>query len=99
MNCFLGAMYPLWNRFWAIATRPLFLVSCIFMLYETVPEPYQSILWYNPLVHVCGQMRKAFFPFYDAVYVSPAYVFGVSLVLMVTGLIFLQRYHREMRER
>ena len=32
---------------------------------------------------------------YDAVYVNPLYVFCISLVLSVLGLLFLRRYHKD----
>ena len=95
LNCFLTGMMPSWQRIWAILNRPLFLISCIFFVYETVPEPYRSVLWYNPLVHVVGQMRSGFYPYYDAPYVSPAYVFGISLICFALGLVMLRRYARD----
>ena len=94
-NCFLFRVFPTWERFWKIVTRPLLFVSGIIFLYDAVPEPYQGWLWYNPLIHVVGQMRHGFYPYYHAQYVSVLYVFGFSLVLCVFGLIFLRRYHRE----
>jgi len=60
-----------------------------------VPANYREYLWYNPLVHIVGLMRRGFYPTYDATYVSVTYVFGVALVTLVFGLIFLKRYHRE----
>ena len=95
LNCFLTGMIPSWLRVWAILNRPLFLISCIFFVYETVPEPYRSILWYNPLVHVVGQMRSGFYPYYDAPYVSLEYVFGISLICFALGTVLLRRYARD----
>jgi capsular polysaccharide transport system permease protein len=95
MNCFLMSIYPIWQKIWAILNRPLFIISCIFFVFEGVPEPMRSILWYNPLVHIVGQMRHGFYPSYDAVYVSPFYVFSLSFVSLALGLLFLRRYHRD----
>ena len=95
MNCVLVSLFPVWGQIWSILTRPLFIISCIFFLYESVPEPWRSILWWNPLIHLVGQMRHAFYPTYDAVYVSPVYVFGLSLFLLASGLVFLTRYSRD----
>jgi len=99
MNCFLTSMFPLWQKVWGVVTRPLMLLSCIFYLYDTIPEPALSILWYNPLIHVVGQVRSGFYATYDAPYVSYIYVFGLSAVLSVLALIFLGRYHREILTR
>jgi capsular polysaccharide transport system permease protein len=98
-NCFLFTMYPLWQRAWSILTRPLFIISGVFILYETFPRALQEILWYNPLLHVTAEMRDAFYLQYEAVWVSPLYVFGVAAVTGTLGMVFLHRYHRDMLER
>ena len=94
-NCFLISLSPTWQQVWSILTRPLFLISGVFLLYDSMPEPFRSILWYNPLIHVTGEMRAAFYVSYEAPYVSPYYVFGLSLVLTTFGMLFLRRYHRD----
>lgn len=95
MNCVLVSLFPVWQQIWSIFNRPLFLVSCVFFLYDAVPEPYRGWLWWNPIIHVVGAMRRGFYPTYDAAYVAPAYVFGLSLGLLAFGLVFLTRYHRD----
>lgn len=96
INCFLATAFPTWQLIWAILTRPMFLVSCIFFIFDNVPIPYRDWLWYNPLVHVIGQMRRSFYPSYAGDYVSFSYTFGVSLLLIVIGLALLARYHRDL---
>ena len=88
----------MWQRVWAILNRPLFIVSCIFFTFESIPERFQAFLWWNPVVHVVGQSRRAFYPNYAGDYVSAIYIFGLSMVLTVFGLIFLRRYHRNLIE-
>lgn len=95
MNALLISLFPIWQQVWGIVNRPLFIISGIFFTFESIPEPYRSYLWYNPLIHVVGFMRSAFYVSYDATYVSPLYIFGLSLVLSVVGLVFLRRYHRD----
>ncbi len=95
LNCYLMAAYPVWVRVWAIANRPLFLISAIFFTFESVPEPYRSYLWWNPLVHVVGAVRSAFYPYYDADYVSGTYVIGLGLVCAAAGFLLLRRYYRD----
>jgi capsular polysaccharide transport system permease protein len=94
LNCFLISMFPLWARIWAILNRPLFIISGIFFVFETIPQPFRDALWYNPIVHVIGMMRRAFYATYEASFVSVAFVFGVSGFCFMLSLIFLNRYHR-----
>lgn len=96
MNCFLIAAFPWWQFVWSILTRPLFLVSGLFFIFDDVPQPYQDYLWYNPLIHVVGQMRRSFYPSYVGEYVSLTYLFAVSLTLTALGLALLVRYHRDL---
>jgi len=95
LNCFLLSRYPLWERAWVILTRPLFFASCIFFLFEAVPEPFRGYLWYNPLVHVVGMFRKGIYPTYEGGYISVAYVLFFSLFSLLLGLVLLRRFHRD----
>lgn len=95
LNCLLISVFPVWQRIWNILHKPMFIISGIFFLFESIPEPYRSILWFNPLVHIIGTMRKAFYPTYDAAYVSAVYVFAFGLICLVVGLFFLRRWHKD----
>ena len=99
LNCALSGLFPLWEVAWSILTRPLFIASGIFYLFETLPQLAQDILWYNPLIHIIGMMRTGFYPTYAAPQVEPLYVLIVSLVLLALGQILLGRYHREILNR
>ncbi|WP_207101578.1 ABC transporter permease [Paracoccus shandongensis] len=95
VNAFLFAALPEWQSLWIIVNRPLMIVSCVLFMYDDVPHPYDDYLWWNPLIHVVGQMRKGFYLTYPGDYISPVYVFSVGLVLWVIGTALLLRYHRE----
>lgn len=97
MNCFLFEAFSWWHSLWSILMRPVFLVSCIFFVYDDIPQPYRDYLWWNPLVHVIGQMRHAFYPSYSGDYISYTYHFGFSLGLLALGLALLVRYHRDLQ--
>lgn len=97
-NCFMMLRYDLYQRAWSILMRPLFLLSCVIFLFGSIPQPYRDWLWYNPLVHVIGLMRRGFYPNYDAPYVSETYVVLFSLVALVVGLVLLRRDHKNALE-
>ncbi|WP_245155695.1 ABC transporter permease [Paracoccus ravus] len=99
VNCYLMTTFPIWERVWGIITRPLFLASGIFFLYDMMPMAAKQILWFNPLLHCTSQLRKGFYPTYEAEFVSPFFVFGVSTLLLVLGLLLLARNHRDLLER
>lgn len=92
LNCFLTTRFPIWQQAWSILMRPMFIISGVFLLYDNLPRPAQEGLWYNPLIHVIGLMRRGFYTTYDAAYVSQGYVLGISAVCLVMGLVLLRRH-------
>ncbi len=98
LNGFLSMRYELWGRIWSIVTRPLVFVSGVIFLYDSMPQPYRGWLWWNPLVHCIGTIRSGFYIHYDALYASPLYVFIVSAIVGVTGMLFLSRHYRDLLE-
>jgi capsular polysaccharide transport system permease protein len=98
LNCFLMSKFVIWGTFWSIITRPLVFISGVMILVEELPLMWRGYLLWNPLVHVVAEVRSGFFHGYDPSYISPVYVFGVSLVCGVTGLLLLWRFHRDILE-
>lgn len=96
MNAFLFLAFPAWERVWMIITRPLFIISGVFFLFEDVPSDLRDMLWFNPLFHITGDMRRAFNVTYEASYVSPLYTFGLGLALLGMSLLLLSRHARGM---
>ncbi len=98
MNCLLFGLFPVWQQIWTILTRPLFLASGVFFLYDDMPQLAREILWWNPLLHATGEVRRGLYPTYDATYVSPVFVFGLALGFIALGLMLLRRYHKRVIE-
>lgn len=98
LNCYLITAFPIWERFWNILSRPLFLISGIFFTYDMMPTAAQNILWYNPLIHCVGLMRRGLYPTYEGAYISGAYVVLVSVILLFFGLLLLLRNYRTLME-
>ena len=91
-NSVLFIAWPTYENIWGMLGRPLFLCSGVLFLINDLPAKYFYYLQWNPIAHAIGQMRHAFYPGYDASYVNPGYVFLVSAVLFLLGLVTLQRY-------
>ena len=95
MNCLLIGVMPLWQRIWSIVMRPMFLISGVFFTYDAIPLPWREILWWNPLIHVVGLVRRGLYPGYDASYASPAYVLALGLGVALLAGIGLMRWSRD----
>jgi capsular polysaccharide transport system permease protein len=99
LNCYLFAAFPVWESIWDIATTPLFLISGIIFLYDSLPRTAQEVLWWNPIIHIIGMMRRGFYPTYEAAYASPAYVCGLAAGCLVLGMLLLHRFHKDILQR
>jgi capsular polysaccharide transport system permease protein len=99
LNCFLFIRYPVWQNLWGILTRPLFIISGVVLLYEDMPTLAQTVLWYNPILHLTGIMREGFYPLYRPDYISFQFVWLTILFPLVIGLLLLRRHHRELLNR
>lgn len=94
VNCAISGLFPIWDMIWGIITRPLMLLSGVLYTFDALPAFARAILWYNPLIHIVGEMRAGLYPMYNASYVSQAYVLLIGLGLLAFGCTLLVRYHR-----
>ena len=94
MNCLLIGLFPVWAIVWSVLTRPMFIASGVLFLYEDLPSGAQAILWWNPVLHATGLMRKGFYSTYNGSYISLQYSFGVAMVMIVVGLLFMRSNHQ-----
>ena len=94
MNCLLIGLFPVWAIVWSVLTRPMFIASGVLFLYEDLPSAAQTVLWWNPVLHATGLMRKGFYSTYNGSYISLQYSFGVAMVMIAVGLLFMRSNHQ-----
>lgn len=92
LNCVIIHLMPSWRQIWSILTRPLFLISCIFFMFDTLPIWIQDILWWNPLIHIIGVTRLGFYSVYEGGYISLAYPLIIAGTTLFLGLALLRRH-------
>ena len=92
INCVMFGFWPTWRHIWNVLTRPLFVMSCMFYTFDSLPPRVQAVLWYNPLVHAIGLTRSGFYAGYEPTYVTPVYPLAVSGSLFVIGAYLLRRH-------
>jgi capsular polysaccharide transport system permease protein len=98
-NCYVMTSFPVWERVWQIITRPLLFISGLFLPYDDMPKIAQDILWWNPLIHVVGYIRRGIYaPSYEGDYLSLTFPLVFSLILTALGLLLLWRNHQRLME-
>jgi capsular polysaccharide transport system permease protein len=96
LNAFVMIRFPVWTNLWAIVSRPLAFVSGLFYIYEDLPPIAQSVLWFNPLIHVTGLVRQGVYATYHPGYISVPYVLAFGIVPLVFGLLLIRRFGRSL---
>ena len=99
LNCVLFGFWPTWRNIWNVLTKPLFILSGMFYIFETMPPRLQEILWYNPLIHCIGLLRSGFYAGYHPLYVESALRAGSRRHDLLMGVYLLRRHASALLER
>lgn len=78
--------YPLYEQIFNLVNRPMFMLSGVFFLPDSLPHPFQDILMWNPLVHIIMWFRSGIYPEYRAVGLDLGYVGMVGTIIIMAGL-------------
>ncbi|MBS8262798.1 ABC transporter permease [Roseibium polysiphoniae] len=98
INVVLFHMSSTYQQVFTIVNRPLFLLSGVFILPESIPHPYQDYLLWNPLVHIVAIFRQGFFGTYRALLVDFNWLLAVSVVTFWTGFMAIKLFDARLRE-
>ncbi|MGK9286926.1 ABC transporter permease [Sinorhizobium meliloti] len=98
INIVMFGRFPVYEQIFSIVNRPLFMVSGVFFLPESLPNPFRDFLLYNPLAHIIMWFRESIYPEYRADVLDKDYVIEFALVCFVAGLVLLTASMREIRE-
>lgn len=98
VNLSIYARSALYEQVYNIASRPMFLISGVFFLPDSLPHPFKEIILYNPIVHVVMLFRTGFYPEYRAIGMDLEYVGEFTAVTIFVGLALFSLSWRQMRE-
>lgn len=94
-NAVFFLMVPAYATLWTVVNRPLMLASGVLIPISSIPEPYATYLWWNPIAHPVELMRAAFYSEVTPTHASPLYVILMSLGAFTFGMVMLHRYVRD----
>lgn len=97
INVALFERFPLYENIFSIINRPLYMLSGVIIIPESLSGPIYHALMWNPLVHVVMWFREAIYPEYRAADLDRLYVLECSSVLLMVGL-YLFTLSRVLRE-
>ncbi|WP_199265123.1 ABC transporter permease [Alcaligenes faecalis] len=80
-----------------ILMMPLYLMSGVIMPISAVPQPFRTLLLFNPLVHGLEYVRHGFSDYYHMVAgVSLAYLYAWGVVSLFLGLVLYRRFSQQL---
>ncbi|MBP1857582.1 capsular polysaccharide transport system permease protein [Rhizobium herbae] len=85
-NIPLFADYPLYEKVFILVNRPLYLLSGVIIMPDSLPGPIFDALMWNPLVHIVMWFRQAIYPEYAATGLDKLYVLECASVMVTFGL-------------
>jgi capsular polysaccharide transport system permease protein len=77
--------YPLYEQIFSLINRPMFLLSGVFFLPDSLPHPFQDVLLWNPIVHIIMWFRSGIYPEYEPPGLDIGYVAMVTAAICVSG--------------
>lgn len=95
INNALSLYVPSWPKFWKIANKPMFFISGIFYLAESLPPNIQKILWWNPILHAVEWARSGYFGEWNSKFASLYYLHSVIFILFFTALLLERTMRRQ----
>lgn len=97
MNIALFERFHLYENIFSIINRPMFMLSGVFLLPDSMPGPiYHGLMW-NPLVHIVMWFRRAIYPEYAAAGLDKLFVVKFTSLILMIGL-YLFTVSRVLRE-
>lgn len=98
INITLYARFPLYEKFYTMASRPLFFMSGVFFLTDSIPKPYSEYMLWNPIAHVIMWFRAGVYSEYRPHGLDPAYAIWMTAIYIAVGMVLLTVSGREIRE-
>lgn len=97
INAVLFLKYPLYEQVFNIVNRPLFLISGVFFLPDSIPAPYRELVLINPLVHIIMSFRQGFYPEYRAIGLDMTYLYGIAFLTLFAGMLVFTLSRKTLR--
>lgn len=98
MGMFFAVLAAIKQEFsWIVSMimKPLYFMSGVLYSVSSLPGEYQKILYFNPVVHSLGLLRKGFIENYTASYINLGFLFACCLFFIFMGIAaFVSQEHR-----
>ncbi|GEP58626.1 ABC transporter permease [Reyranella soli] len=98
INAIIQVFVTNWSTIFGFLLSPLFLLSGLWFLPESVPPPFRGYLLYNPLMHCIMWVRSGYYRNYDPPDLDRGYAVLSSALTVAIGLMLLRATRRKLLE-
>jgi len=99
INAVLNMLFKSWEHLYSAVTRPLYLLSGVFYLVDSLPDQARRVLVYNPLVHSIEWFRSGYFTNFSSLTLDRAYLIEWAIATVVLGLCLERAMRRRLHTR
>ena len=78
---------PIYEQIFTVVTRPMFLISGVIFLPESIPPPFRDWILWNPVSHVILWFRTGIYPYYRAPFLDEGYLMICTAITLLIGLL------------
>ncbi|MBB4305327.1 capsular polysaccharide transport system permease protein [Rhodobium orientis] len=85
-NVCIGSVFKSWVKIFKMTSRPMFFISGIFFIAESLPRSIQNILYYNPILHITEWTRQGYFAEFNSDFLDLYYLNGFTISALFIAL-------------
>ena len=96
-NTVLFIKFPFYESVYGIISRPLMLISGVFFIPDSLPQPYRDLVLINPIAHIIILFRTGFYPEYRATSLDIGYIYSLVLASLFCGTLLFSVAAKSLR--
>ena len=98
-NVCVGSVFKAWIKIFKMMSRPMFFISGIFFLAESLPRTIQNILYYNPILHITEWARQGYYAEFQSDFLDLYYLNGFTIAALFVALALERTMRRQVLTR
>jgi len=99
INLSITSVFGTWQKIFKMLNRPMFFISGILFIAESLPKKFQDFLYYNPILHITELTRMGYFPNFESSFFDPYYLNAFTLGILFIALLMERAMRRKVLSR
>ena len=96
INNSINSYFNTWQKIFKLLNRPMFFISGVFFIAESLPLAIRKILYYNPILHITEWVRTGYFKGFESRFLDLYYLNGFTIAILFIALLLERTLRRRM---